>query len=120
MEGLSRLLKQDEVSNKIRGVTVAKGSVPITHLLFADDCLIFTIASLSEARNLLETINIFSKATGKMINFQKSGDFFNDHMPNKFSKMIMRILKVQKISMTDNYLGTPLFIGRAKVKCYDN
>lgn len=120
MEGLSRLLQKDENDKLISGIKVARKSIAITHLLFVDDCLLFTKGTLAEARNLLNTINTFSAASGQMIKFKKSGIFFNKSMPNRFGKMLMRILKVQKISISDNYLGTPLLIGRSKMKYFDS
>ncbi|XP_026400447.1 uncharacterized protein LOC113296355 [Papaver somniferum] len=38
-----------------------------------DDCMLFAKASITYARNLIKIINVFAKASGRAINFEKSG-----------------------------------------------
>ncbi|XP_041016205.1 uncharacterized protein LOC121258730 [Juglans microcarpa x Juglans regia] len=43
-EGLSSLINAAEAKGETRGMAVARGSIRVSHLLFADDCIIFARA----------------------------------------------------------------------------
>jgi hypothetical protein len=70
-QGLSRALAAE---NQRRSFPVIKitSSLQVTHLLFVDDILIFTMGSRLEVGTLKSIINIFSKSTGMIINEEKS------------------------------------------------
>jgi hypothetical protein len=71
VEGLSRALAAEKRSGSFPGINISN-SLQITHLLFVDDILIFTSGTKGEAETLKNTVNIFSKATGMIINEGKS------------------------------------------------
>lgn len=55
-EALSGLLKKVEIQKAIQGVRVCRRSRGISHLFFADDCLIFCDAFLHDCQNVLNVI----------------------------------------------------------------
>jgi hypothetical protein len=71
MEGLSVLLKQIFVEGLLSGIKVST-MTRILHLLFADDVLILSKASLSEWQVIINLINHFCKASGLTVNPLKS------------------------------------------------
>lgn len=50
MEGLSFGLKKLERKDNIEGIKIRRRSLTITHLLFADDCYIFTKTKIKYAK----------------------------------------------------------------------
>lgn len=118
METLSRLLLKGKTDNLIQGFKLKKNSPSISHLFFADDCMLFSKASLSFARNLIKIINIFAKASGQAINFEKSGFFTSSKMHHKHVKLISKDLGIKFLSTSEKYQGTPLFINRDKTKSF--
>jgi hypothetical protein len=44
-EALSRILQQQETLGILKGIKIAKNCAPITHLLFADDLIVFAKAT---------------------------------------------------------------------------
>lgn len=62
LEGLSKLFSHAEVSNKFSGVIINKNYPIIFHLLFADDCFIFSKVDLAEFRKLMNILDIFSSS----------------------------------------------------------
>jgi hypothetical protein len=60
---------------------------PITHLLFADDVMIFARAKASEAEVILKCLNTYSSWSGQHINVSKSAIFFSTNF-NLSSKML--------------------------------
>ncbi|XP_026410523.1 uncharacterized protein LOC113305730 [Papaver somniferum] len=104
MEALSQFLLKGEKENVIQGFKLRKDSPPISHLFFADDCMLFSKASLTYARNLMRIINKFAKASGQAINLEKSGFFTSRKMHHKHIKMLLKTLG----SSSEKYLGTPI------------
>ena len=48
LEELSAMLKREEIEGKIKGVSMCRGAPQVSHLLFADDSIIFCRESVSE------------------------------------------------------------------------
>lgn len=48
MEGISSLLRQAEGGNRISGIAIARRAPKVSHLLFADDSIIFCKANNDE------------------------------------------------------------------------
>jgi len=71
MEGLSLALKQSQAEGKITGIKVSR-LIKVPHLLFVDDILIMTKASLSEWLEIKRQLDSFCGATVLMINAQKT------------------------------------------------
>ena len=75
MEALSRLLDGAVLAGHISGFTVGtKSNTPLilTHLLFADDTLIFCDALASQVEYLREILASFGAVSGLHINLAKS------------------------------------------------
>lgn len=120
MESLSRYLLYVESSKLIHGIKVTKDAPSISHLFFADDCLIFSNASHEEADNLMSLIHDFGACSGQVINLQKSGSYFSKNCNPDFCVSLIRQLKIKKIDLKEKYLGIPLFIGRSNNETFDN
>ncbi|XP_026378874.1 uncharacterized protein LOC113273354 [Papaver somniferum] len=119
MEIFSRMLLSSEEEKTIHGVQITSKNSHISHLFFADDCLLFIRADLKKCSNILALIDNFSKASGQLINFGNSGVFFSKNVQPKHQRMICRLLKIKKIDPKDTYLGTPLFISRDKIQLFE-
>ncbi|XP_026459393.1 uncharacterized protein LOC113360057 [Papaver somniferum] len=120
MEALSKLLIHADSTGKVTGIKVNKKCPSVSHLFFADDSFLFTTANIIQARNLLDTLRIFSDSSGQVVNYQKSGIYFSKKVENEHCKLLARILKVGRITKDDTYLGTPLFFNRSKSFNYQN
>ena len=81
MDVFSHLLKKAEAENLISGVTIARGAPSISHLLFADDVILFAKADVVEVREFMKILNSFTKASGQRVNFLKSGLIFGRKVP---------------------------------------
>jgi hypothetical protein len=71
MEGLSLLLKHSFEEGNISGIKVSR-LTRILHLLFVDDVLILSKASMAEWKLILSLINDFFQASGIAVNQNKS------------------------------------------------
>jgi hypothetical protein len=71
MEGLSLLLKNNIGEGNLSGIKVSR-MIKILHLLFVDDVLIMTKATLQEWMEIDKIIKLFCKASGLMVNQSKT------------------------------------------------
>ncbi|KAA3487801.1 reverse transcriptase [Gossypium australe] len=79
-EGLSTLLRMAATSGDLKGIQINGHAPLITHLFFADDSLIFEDATSDGARALKDNLEIYAHSSGQVINFDKSGVFFNSNV----------------------------------------
>lgn len=120
MEVFTRALAQAESTKAIQGIKISRNASQVSHLLFADDCLLFVKADMHNVNNLLDIINNFSEISGQQINFQKSAVFFSKHFPSRHCRMLLRRLKMKKMSLEEKYLGIPLFLKRKKTSSFSS
>jgi len=71
MEGLSLSLKKSQLEGKLTRIKVSR-LVRILHLLFVDDVIIMSNASIVEWQEIHTLLNAFSVASGLEINMNKS------------------------------------------------
>ena len=67
IEGLSLSLKKGQGEEKLFGIKVSR-IINILHLLFMDDVLIITKASIEEWDEINKILDVFCSATSLMIN----------------------------------------------------
>lgn len=87
----------------------------ISHLLFADDTLLFFNASLNQARVVKEILNTYATGTGQQVNPSKCSIMFN--AKEEFAsdqELVKRELEVQREVFEPKYLGLPTQRGRIK------
>ena len=63
-EGLSAMLKKEESEGHIKGMAVCRGASRVSHLLFADDSIIFCRASIAECEWVLKVLEDYEKGFG--------------------------------------------------------
>ena len=119
-EGFHGLLKKAETMGEIRGVSICKRGHQLTHLLFADDSLIFCGANDNECQKLLEILATYERALGQQINRSKTTLFFSKSTSQAMQDSIKVALGVQVVQQYEKYLGLPSFIGRGKKASFDN
>ena len=55
-EGLSAMLKREEAKGRIKGVSVCRDAPQVSHLLFANDSIIFCRASVGEGQRVMKVL----------------------------------------------------------------
>lgn len=78
-----------------RGVRVGIHSPWISHLLFADDCIIFSEASQRGANRLQRILDIYSRVSGQLVNRDKSAVFFSSNCTDDMKAEIRQGLHIE-------------------------
>jgi hypothetical protein len=113
-EVLSRLIQQQESIGLLNGIKIGKHCSPISHLLFADDILIFGKATFTEAGIIKSCLDFDCAWSGQKVNTAKSAIHFSKNTLTSTINSIKGIIPFKNTSMSASYLGFPLFIGKSK------
>jgi hypothetical protein len=117
-EGLSSLLGKAEEEGLISGVPVAARGYKLSHLLFADDSLLFCRANSMEWDNVMNLLMKYEKVSGQKLNSQKTSIFYSRNTGADFKEFISASAGLQASSNLDKYLGLLALIGRSKTRSF--
>ena len=78
-EGFTSLLQKAKLEGNIHGVSICRRAPSISHLLFADDSLLFCQAIDKETKAIMEILKLYAEASGQCINMDKSFVYFNSN-----------------------------------------
>jgi mannosylglycoprotein endo-beta-mannosidase len=104
MEAFSRMIEKAVTEGLLRGFAV--GHLQVSHLLFADDTLIFCDADVKQFRNLRRLLLCFEAASGLKINLGKSDVIPVGEVTNV--EKLAAILECRVAQLPMSYLGLPL------------
>jgi hypothetical protein len=93
-EGLSALLNHYNNGYIDRGMRVCNRSPWITHLLFADDSLIFINACGASAARLNGILTIYNQASGQQVNRNKSSIYFSPNTSDTLREEVKQELQI--------------------------
>ncbi|KAK4387746.1 putative mitochondrial protein [Sesamum angolense] len=110
----SFLEQNGEQEGRIRGLTVCRGAPSISHLLFADDTLIFCQASPESSLSIRAILETYRSALGQEINFSKSSVAFSKNKEEEVCHVITAELTIRSENKMELYLGLPTRISRSK------
>ncbi|GMJ02632.1 hypothetical protein HRI_003932400 [Hibiscus trionum] len=113
-EGLSALLRIAASNNELQGARINRYAPTITHLLFADDSLVFGEANSRGAQKLKDLLQVYARCSGQVINYGKSGIFFSRNVNGPTRHEICQHLHVQESENPEKYLGLPAIVGKNK------
>ncbi|XP_070677505.1 uncharacterized protein [Malus domestica] len=113
-EVFSRLIQKAVHDKLLDGVQLGASGPIISHILFADDTLLFLKADGKNCRNLVDLIKLYCDASGQLVNFQKSSVYFGANIPRRVSAELANILRVQVVLDPGAYMGVPAIWGRSK------
>ena len=76
VEGLSTLINKEIADGRLQELHISRHALGISHLLFADDSLLFVKANEEQAQIVKNILNIYEKSTGQSISNNKCSVMF--------------------------------------------
>ena len=113
-KGLHRLIQAAANNGEIQGVSLCRNGPKLTHLLFADDSILFCRATNQECHKVLDILSSYEWVSGKKLNREKTSLFFSISTAIDVQNQIMANLGVLDLKQYEDYLGLLALVGRNK------
>ncbi|KAA3455882.1 reverse transcriptase [Gossypium australe] len=94
-EGLSALMRLAGQERRISGAKVCRGAPIVTHLMFADDCILFGEASTRGVNAFKDILSEYEACSGQCVNFEKSTVFCSPNVTDQDKNLVVQVLGVQ-------------------------
>ena len=117
-EGLNAIFQKATKNGEIQGFSICINGPKLTHLFFADDCLLFCRSTLEVCEKIQELLACYEEASGQMVNKDKTTLFFSKNTDVHVQEVIKNSLGAPAIQHYEKYLGLPSFIERNKKVCF--
>lgn len=104
----------------LRGVKASRRGPAISHLLFADDSIMFGQATIRGARILKDILKEYDQCSGQCVNFSKSTIFYRSNTMKREKTKVSTVLGVRCFTNLEKYLGLPNVVGRRKKEAFQN
>ncbi|XP_026452163.1 uncharacterized protein LOC113352568 [Papaver somniferum] len=117
----SVLLNGSPTSSKkgtLEGIRVCKEAPEMIHPMFADDSLLFSKATEKNFHVIKDYLQKYCLASGKEINFEKSGILFSRKIPEHRKAILANILDIQSRDLGEKYLRTPTVFQDSKIQTH--
>jgi hypothetical protein len=111
---VTSLIRQAELDGHISGVATYRRGLKVSHLLFADDSLLFCKATISNSTKIMEILSLYEHSLGQKINREKSAIFFSSNTPQPTRDVIYQFEGTHASNQFWKYLGLPALVGRGK------
>jgi hypothetical protein len=113
-DGLSKLINRKVQQNLLQELRICRGAPGVSHLLFADDTLLFFKVDVDQAMQVKDTIDTYERCTGQLINNSKCSIMFKGDEETATHAQVQHILGVGTRAFETKYLGLPTPSGRMK------
>jgi hypothetical protein len=120
VEGFSALLKQAQESNHLNGVKFGAQGPHLTHLLFADDSIVFLEATKRSMQTLKSVLQNYELSSGQKVNLSKSSIFFGPGCCPELKTELKNTIGISCEALSERYLGLPTVVGHSKSGCFQH
>jgi hypothetical protein len=118
-EGLSCMLKFSGPQFLAKGVRVGVHAPWVSHLLFADDYLVFTQASERGGLRLADILRSYQEGSDHMVNISKSAIFFSANCDNATKAEMKQSTGIGTEALCEKYLGLPTAVGQSTTEAFE-
>jgi hypothetical protein len=113
-DGFSTLMKKHIQSGDLQELHICRRAPGISHLLFADDCLLFFQGSVQQAHTIKAILDDYQRGIGQLVSMEKCSIMYGKQCTDGIQADIKNILKCETEAFEDKYLGLPVPEGGMK------
>ncbi|XP_056692063.1 uncharacterized protein [Spinacia oleracea] len=108
MDILSRMLQLGNDLKQFKGISLTRGTPQMTHLFFADDALLFFLATKDSCSAVSKILHRFCRISGQQLNLQKSFFKVSPNTPSAERQQFKDILRMDLVQSFGTHLGVPI------------
>jgi hypothetical protein len=113
-DGLSCLIRKEIECNALREFHICRRAPGISHLLFADDSLLFFEGTVDQGLVIKSILDKYERGTGQLVSLGKCSILYRDKCSPEVQLELKGILKYDIVCFEEKYLGLPVPEGRLK------
>ncbi|KAL0413983.1 UNVERIFIED_CONTAM: hypothetical protein Sradi_1600000 [Sesamum radiatum] len=113
-EALSCLIQDAERQSQIVGIAVTVQAPRVSHLLFANDTLVFCKAKVGQLEEIRRILEWYGRASRQVVNFGKSCMVVSGRVHEGMKQLLAGVLDVGLVGSHEKYLGLPAMGGRSR------
>lgn len=118
MERLSQMITAAVRQGSWKAIRMGRRGVPLSHLFFADDLIIFCKAELDQIEVVQKILSDFCAASGHKVSNSKTKIFFSRNVSLGLRSVISGQFQYEQADGLGRYLGVPLLTGRMSSSIY--
>jgi hypothetical protein len=112
MDKLSHLITQAVHETKWKPMRAGRNGPLISHLMFADDLILFAEANVDQMNVVLNIIDQFCQLSGQKVSQEKTSIMFSKNVCPRVKEALVMMSGFTEATSLGKYLGVPL-VGRA-------
>ncbi|KAL9670481.1 hypothetical protein QQ045_008034 [Rhodiola kirilowii] len=112
---LTYAIKDYQELGLLQGLRVCKRAPPITHLMFAEYCMLFIEARPNLVTWIRDVLKRYEAVSGQKVNYSKSKAVCSSNVAGSFKQMVVDSLQTKTVGSHSLYLGLPILFGNKKI-----
>lgn len=114
VERLSQMITEAERRGSWKGIHISRNGPSLTHLLFADNMILFGEATETQLKVMMDCFDIFCRFSGQRVNYAKSSIFFSKNVGEDSARALSSLSGIPWTTNLGKYLGVSSGHGRMK------
>lgn len=116
---LSYNLNNKQQRGELMPYRLGRSVVPISHLFYVDDMLLFANGHSRSLQRLKRLMNNYEVSSGQQINLDKSAFYASKLIPRHRLSRIQHVTGCHVKHLPFKYLGAPIYKGRCRIQMFE-